>query len=182
MGSTGAILATDVSREKLSALTNNVARMGCTNTIIMSADARHWHAPRPPEYILLDAPCTGSGTMRKDPSRRYSRTMKDVMFMQGIQKGLMSQAARELCDGGRLLYATCSLEPEENECVVDWALHSLPLEILPLGDSFVELSPGYTEPLGMQLSESVGMTRRIHPHRNNSNGMFMALFKKKARP
>ncbi len=101
------------------------------------------------------------------------------MFMQGIQKGLITQAARELKAGGRLLYATCSLEPEENECVVDWALKSLPLSIMPLAPTFVEISPGYSAPLGMRLSTSVELSGRVHPHKNDSNGMFMALFEQK---
>lgn len=178
MGNTGAIFATDVSRDKLSALVNNIARMGCTNVLTASADARHWAPPRQPEAILLDAPCTGSGTMRKDPTRKSSRTLKDVLFMQGVQKGLLTRAADALPEGGRLLYATCSLEPEENECVVDWALRSLPLLPEPLATTFVELSPGFVHPLDMHLSEEVALSRRVHPHRNDSNGMFMALFSK----
>ncbi len=180
MGDTGAIMATDVSRDKISALCNNVARMGCTNTLTFAADARSWRPPRPPDAILLDAPCTGSGTMRKDPTRKHSRSYKDVMFMQGIQKGLITQAARELGTGGLLLYATCSLEPEENECVVDWALKTLPLSILPLAPTFVQISPGYSSPLGMRLSASVELSGRVHPHKNDSNGMFMALFERLA--
>ncbi len=178
MGNTGAILATDVSHDKISALCNNVARMGCINTVTVAADARAWRPPRHPDAILLDAPCTGSGTMRKDPTRKHSRTYQDVMFMQGIQKGLITQAARELKEGGRLLYATCSLEPEENECVVDWALKSLPLSIRPLAPTFVKISPGYSSPLGMRLSTSVELSGRVHPHKNDSNGMFMALFER----
>jgi len=179
MENTGVIIATDVAEAKISALQNNVARLGCTNTVVLRHDARTFSPGTVPDAVLLDAPCTGSGTIRKDPTRKASRTFEDVVFMQGVQKGLLAAAVRALRPGGRVLYATCSLEPEENECVAHWALESLPVEIVPLAPSFVTIAPGFTRPLGMRLSEKVALAGRVHPHESDTSGMFMALFRKR---
>jgi len=178
MDNTGAILATDVSMEKLRALKNNLARLGVSNTIAIRGDARKLAAKTRFDRILLDAPCTGSGVIRKDPSRKSSRSLKDVMFMSSIQRGLLQKAASLLKDSGTMVYSTCSLEPEENEMLIDWAISNLPFEVEPWKKSFLKASPGFTRPFGTALDESVSMCARVHPHINDSNGMFFAILRK----
>ncbi|MBN1786478.1 MAG: RsmB/NOP family class I SAM-dependent RNA methyltransferase [Candidatus Methanofastidiosa archaeon] len=174
----GAILATDVSPEKIKALKNNIARLGVRNAIVMKKDARRLSTATRFDSILLDAPCTGSGVMRKDPSRKSSRTMKDIFFMQSIQKGLLQRAASSVKEGGILLYSTCSLEPEEDEMVVDWALSNLPLKLTSLESSFLDISHAYANPFGIELDKSIELAGRIHPFTNDTNGMFIARFKR----
>lgn len=178
MENSGAILATDVSQEKLRALKNNLARLGVTNTIVIREDARRLEAPLKFNKILLDVPCTGSGIIRKDPSRKSSRSIKDVTFMSAIQKGLLQRSVKMLEDSGTLVYSTCSLEPEENEILIDWAISSLPLELSAPKKSFLKISPGFTDPFGKELDGSISKCGRIHPHLNDSNGMFFAILKK----
>jgi len=173
---TGVILATDVSSQKLQALRNNVARLGCTNTLIVKADARDINLPSKFDKIMLDAPCTGSGIVRKDPSRKSSRTIEDINFMSSLQKGLLEKAVSSIKREGKILYATCSLEPEENEMVINWAIDSLPVKLLPLDKGV--MSPAFTSPFGKKLNDEIALCGRIHPHVADSNGMFMALIKK----
>jgi len=178
MENAGAILATDVSMDKLRALKNNLARMGVVNTIVLRQDARKIRSKARFDKILLDAPCTGSGIIRKDPSRKDSRSLQDVTFMSSIQKGLLQRAAAMLKSSGEMVYSTCSLEPEENEMLVDWAIKNLPLEPQSPRKGFLEISPGFTSPLGKKLDSSVGKCGRIHPHVNDTNGMFFAILRK----
>jgi NOL1/NOP2/sun family putative RNA methylase len=178
MANTGAILATDVSLGKLMALKNNLARMGVVNTIVLRQDARKIKSSARFDKILLDAPCTGSGIIRKDPSRKDSRSLKDISFMSSVQKGLIQKAVMMLKDTGVMVYSTCSLEPEENEILIDWAIRNLPLEVLPYSDSFLEISPGLTCPFGKELDSQVQRCGRIHPHINDTNGMFFAILRK----
>lgn len=174
MGNTGVVVATDVSSSKLQALKNNVARMGCRDTIIIQTDARTFTPSTKFDKVLLDAPCTGSGVMRKDPTRKTSRGQEDIAFMQALQKGLIEKAIASVRPGGTVVYATCSLEPEENEKVIDWALRTQPVKTEPLLASHAVISPAFTAPFGKRLNEGVSLCGRIHPHTNDSNGMFIA--------
>ena len=174
MGNTGTVLASDVSADKIKALKNNLARLGVTNSVVIKKDARKMVSEIQFDRVLLDAPCTGSGIIRKDPSRKRSRTMKDIVFMQSIQKGLLRKAVNILKEGGMLLYSTCSLEPEENEMVMDWALNNLPVDLAPIEEGFLDISPGFVNPLGRELDPRISLCGRIHPHVNDTNGMFLA--------
>lgn len=174
MENTGTVLASDVSAEKIKALKNNMARLGVTNSVVIKKDARKMVSETQFDKVLLDAPCTGSGIIRKDPSRKRSRTMKDIVFMQSIQKGMARKAVNILKEGGTLLYSTCSLEPEENEMVIDWALKNLPVDLAPLEKGFIDISPGFVNPLGQELDPRMSLCGRIHPHVNDTNGMFLA--------
>ncbi|MGC1121071.1 MAG: RsmB/NOP family class I SAM-dependent RNA methyltransferase [Candidatus Methanofastidiosia archaeon] len=178
MRNTGVILALDANKEKIKALKANVQRMGATNTIMyaMSALDFSYRCSR----ILLDAPCTGSGIIRKDPTRKYSRDSTDVAFCSGLQRDLLRKGVETLIPDGVLLYSTCSLEPEENELIIDWALKELPVTVEPLeftvnGVSAVE---GITSPFGMTLHKDVRKCRRVLPHVHDSNGMFAARLRK----
>ena len=172
------IVATDVSAEKLKALKNNIARTGVTSATVYGKDARDFFYPLRFDKVLLDAPCTGSGIMRKDPSRGVSRTLKDVAFMSGVQKGLLEKAVDDAKDGATILYSTCSLEPEENEEIIDWALGTLDVDLMALDKSFLDIAPGFCSPFGKELDERISLTGRVHPHINDTNGMFIAKLKK----
>lgn len=174
MENTGVVVATDVSSSKLQALKNNVARMGCHDTIIFQSDARTFTPSMKFDRVLLDAPCTGSGIMRRDPTRKTSRGPEDIAFMHALQKGLLEKAIASVEPGGIIIYATCSLEPEENEKVIDWALRTQPVTTLPLLPSHAVISPAFEAPFGKKLNEGVARCGRIHPHTNDSNGMFIA--------
>ncbi|MHC1604661.1 MAG: NOL1/NOP2/sun family putative RNA methylase [Candidatus Methanofastidiosia archaeon] len=175
----GVIVATDVSDEKIVALKNNVARLGVKNTIIVKKDARTFNISKKFDKILLDAPCTGSGIIRKDPTRKVSRNLSDIFFMQAIQKGLIKKAIDAVKRGGTVLYSTCSLEPEENEFVIDWAIRNLSVEVSPLKKSFLKFSPAFTKSFGRGISHEIGACARIHPYVNDTTGMFIAKIIKK---
>lgn len=117
MKNQGVIVATDV--RKVKSLWYNVMRMGVTNVIIYQRDAREVKYKF--DKILLDAPCTGTGILRRDPTRARVK-LRDIRRASSLQKELMKTAYENLKEGGTLVYSTCSLEPEENEEVVEYAL------------------------------------------------------------
>jgi NOL1/NOP2/sun family putative RNA methylase len=172
------IVALDVNKEKIKALKANVHRLGVTNTIIYVTSALHFSYKS--QRILLDAPCTGSGIIRKDPARKYSRGPADIQFCSRLQRDLLRKGIGNLEDGGVLVYSTCSLEPEENEMVVDWALQKLPVELVPIDFSVngIPAVEGFNTPFGIKLHKDVQLCRRTLPHIHDCNGMFVAKFRK----
>ena len=108
------VVAADASPERIGRLRENVARVGTPNIAIVVADAR-----RPPlrraDAVLIDAPCTGTGTFRRHPDGRWRVTPDDLRALCALQREILDAAADIVPPGGTLLYATCSLEPEENE-------------------------------------------------------------------
>jgi len=176
MENKGIITALDVNNMRLFSLRNNIERMGVKNTIIFQKDAKFVSDLGVKfDKILLDAPC--SGNFAADSKWFDKRKLEDIKNSAKTQKQLFAAAVEILKDGGELVYSTCSLEPEEDEMVVDWALtefSGLKLEKvdMPIGDE------GLTEPFGIQLNKSIKNTRRFWPNKTNTQGFFIAKFKK----
>lgn len=178
MKNKGVIIALDVNKDKIKALKANVHRLGVTNTIVylMSALDFSYKAER----ILLDAPCTGSGIIRKDPTRKYSRDYKDIKFCSQLQKDLLRKGIENLKENGIIVYSTCSLEPEEDEIVIDWALNhfSVKVEHIDFSVNGIPAVEGFVNPFEKELQEEVQSCRRTLPHVHNCNGMFVAKLRK----
>jgi 16S rRNA (cytosine967-C5)-methyltransferase len=119
MSDTGTVVAADVRGRRLDLLARTVAESGAHSIHIVQADAR----TAPPfvavfDAVLVDAPCSGLGTIRRDPDIRWRREASDLAALAATQREMIAQAALSVRAGGRLIYATCSSEPEENEEVV----------------------------------------------------------------
>ncbi|CAN5296001.1 RsmB/NOP family class I SAM-dependent RNA methyltransferase [soil metagenome] len=114
----GSVVAADLSASRLGRVVENVARVGWSGRVFpLAADAL---SPpfRAVDLVLLDAPCTGTGTLRRHPDGRWRLQPADVEALAELQRSLLDAAAPIVRPGGRLVYATCSLEPEENEVQV----------------------------------------------------------------
>jgi 16S rRNA (cytosine967-C5)-methyltransferase len=97
------------------------------------ADALAWRPPQPVGHVLLDAPCTATGTIRRHPDIAWHKTPDDVGRMAALQARLLEAAAEMLASDGNLIYASCSLQPEEGPQVIERALaQGLPLTRLPV--------------------------------------------------
>jgi 16S rRNA (cytosine967-C5)-methyltransferase len=114
----GVVFAADVSPHRLQRLRENVRRLELDNVFALAADASV-AALRPVDVVLLDAPCTGTGTMRRHPDARWRLKPSDLAVMTSLQWMLLSSAATLVKPGGLLVYSTCSLETEENDAPVD---------------------------------------------------------------
>jgi 16S rRNA (cytosine967-C5)-methyltransferase len=113
LAATGAsVTAVERDAERLARLRENLARLRLTVDAVQ-ADATDWAPPRPFDAILLDAPCSATGTIRRHPDIAHLKRPRDVVALTAVQDRLLAAAAGMLRPGGRLVYAVCSLQPEE---------------------------------------------------------------------
>ncbi|MEO8576418.1 MAG: 16S rRNA (cytosine(967)-C(5))-methyltransferase RsmB [Gemmatimonadales bacterium] len=132
------VIAADRSPQRLVRLLENRARLEAHNLYVVAADAR---APviRSADVVLIDVPCTGTGTFRRHPDARWRLKVSDLSVMASLQASILRAAAEIVKPGGLLIYSTCSLEPEENELQVadflaknpDWKLEPPPAGAVP---------------------------------------------------
>ena len=167
MADQGQILAIDVSPQRLALVEENAKRLGISiiRTQVGSA-AEELHLPPAPR-VLVDAPCSGLGTMRHRPDIRWRRKKEELRDLVSIQKKILSQAARCVAPGGRLLYSTCTRSRWENEEVAEWFLAE---HRQFAGEPFPEGFPGFAEKPWL---------RTLFPHRHLVDGFFLANFTKK---
>ena len=112
------VVACDRSTARLPRLAQNIARVDARNVFPVIADARH-PAVGAVDAVLLDAPCSGTGTFRRHPDARWRLKPSDLAVMGALQRALLRAAAAAVRPGGLLVYSTCSLEPEENDAQVE---------------------------------------------------------------
>lgn len=113
MDGQGNILAVDISSQRLEKLAESALNHNAENIRIRRSDVRELDLPEC-DGVLLDAPCTGTGVLSKRADLRWRRTEQDLEDLIALQRELLDSAARFVKKGGRLVYSTCSLEPEEN--------------------------------------------------------------------
>ena len=169
MGDQGLLVASDQSAARIRLLSETLARVGPRCASIVQLDAR-----RPPfgprfEWVVLDSPCTGLGTLRRDPDIRWRRNPEDLSRMASMQFELLAGASTAVAPGGRLLYATCSSEPDENQNVVT---------------RFLESHPGFsiqapTAPHLLECVDDEGFLQ-TRPDRHGLEGFFAAVLRRQA--
>ena len=118
MGDRGLIIATDVRGRRVDLLARTVRQSGARSVKIVQADAAALPLTASVDWVLLDVPCSGLGTIRRDPDIRWRRSEADLPRLAAAQRRMLRETARVLRPGGRIVYSTCSSEPEENEDVV----------------------------------------------------------------
>jgi 16S rRNA (cytosine967-C5)-methyltransferase len=126
-----AVTAVERSPRRAEFLAGNLARLGLKAEIVV-ADANEWEAPEPFDADLLDAPCTATGTIRRHPDIPWAKEPKDVVRLAEAQSRLLASATRLTRPGGTLVYAVCSLQPEEGPELVAAALQTSPLDRDPI--------------------------------------------------
>jgi 16S rRNA (cytosine967-C5)-methyltransferase len=119
------VVASDRSEARIRWVAENVRRMEAKNVLAMVADARH-PALRPVDAVLVDVPCTGTGTFRRHPDARWRLRISDIAVMAALQRSILRAAAEVVKPGGLLVYSTCSLEPEENDAQIESFLAERP--------------------------------------------------------
>jgi 16S rRNA (cytosine967-C5)-methyltransferase len=115
------VIAIEISDRRAARLRANLERLGLAVQIEI-ADALTWRPPQPIDHVLLDAPCTATGTIRRHPDIAWHKTPDDVRRMAALQQQLLKAAIEMLRPGGTLVYASCSLQPEEGAQVIAQAL------------------------------------------------------------
>ncbi|MBD3398453.1 NOL1/NOP2/sun family putative RNA methylase [Candidatus Micrarchaeota archaeon] len=169
MQNKGIILANDKNKGRISALANNIERLGVINTSTMNQDGARFTSPHKFQKILVDAPCSGLGSSEKAYGwweEKYSRNIS------ALQTAILRTAFSHLEPGGTLVYSTCTYPPDENERPVSRLLEKNPnakLEAVEIPNS----EPGIQE-FGKEFKKA----RRVYPHKFNSEGFFLAKIRK----
>jgi 16S rRNA (cytosine967-C5)-methyltransferase len=125
------VVAVDISASRLDRLSQNLRRLRLTAETV-AADILEWQPPDPFDAILLDAPCTSTGTIRRHPDIPWLKKPGDVAALAALQARMIERAVGFLRPGGTLVYCTCSLEPEEGEAQQAATLARLPLTLSPV--------------------------------------------------
>jgi 16S rRNA (cytosine967-C5)-methyltransferase len=125
------VTAVDISASRLERLTANLQRLRLSAETVV-ADVLTWEPTEPCDAVLLDAPCTATGTIRRHPDVAWLKRQQDVASLALVQARMIDRAAAMLKPGGTLVYCTCSLEPEEGEAHLPAALKRLPLTLMPV--------------------------------------------------
>ncbi|MDO8460440.1 MAG: RsmB/NOP family class I SAM-dependent RNA methyltransferase [Nanoarchaeota archaeon] len=177
MENKGTIIANDLKIDRIKILSSNLERCGVTNTIITRQDAIGLCAKLSKsefkfDKILLDAPCSGEGTLRSSPKTFIMWNPKVIEKFSRQQKKFIAFALKCLKKGGTLVYSTCTHSPEEDESVIDFAVKNFPVKIesftLPL-----KCRPGITAWKNDSFHKEVQKSCRIYPHDNDSEGFFV---------
>jgi 16S rRNA (cytosine967-C5)-methyltransferase len=156
------VLAVDRSPQRLGRLLDNRARLEAHNLFVAAGDAR-MPIVRAADVVLIDVPCTGTGTFRRHPDARWRLKPSDLSVMAGLQASILKAAGEVVKPGGLLIYSTCSLEPEENDSQVEAFLAKNPEW---------KLEP---PPTGAVPSETIdGGYLRVLPQVHGSDGAFAA--------
>jgi len=194
VGHHGWVVANDVSESRLNVLRGMADRFRLPNLSITVHDGASFPIRQSTETgsditfdaVLADVPCSCEGTCRKHPRVFEQMNPARVGSLHGLQEALLRRAIRLTRPGGRVLYATCTFAPEENEMVVDRVLrepepgHEVQVEQIKLPG--VVLDEGITHWQGKSMSTELKDTVRIWPHRNDTGGFYLALLRKAERP
>ncbi|MBT7903059.1 RsmB/NOP family class I SAM-dependent RNA methyltransferase [Candidatus Woesearchaeota archaeon] len=177
MRNKGFIVANELTWQRIMALGLNVQRCGLTNYSITNMKGQK--IPNLEfDKVLIDAPCSASGTIRKSASPVITWNPKTIQKISKIQKELMEHGFNILKPGGVLVYSTCTLEPEENEEVVDFLLKKFDNARVEEIELDINRSPAIVEFEGAVYSDEVKKCLRIWPQDNDTEGFFIAKIRK----
>ncbi|MEO8938193.1 MAG: RsmB/NOP family class I SAM-dependent RNA methyltransferase [Burkholderiaceae bacterium] len=181
MRSTGRLYALDVSAKRLARLKPRLARSGLSNVhpvlIESERDPKLKRMAGKADRVLIDAPCSGLGTLRRNPDLKWRQSLDSIVELTAKQSSILEAASRLVKPGGRLVYATCSLLRAENHDVVDafLATHA---------EFEIESATGILKRQGIIAGDKLddNVMLELWPHRTNTDGFFAAVLKKREAP
>jgi 16S rRNA (cytosine967-C5)-methyltransferase len=177
MRNTGRLYAFDISEKRLAKLKPRLARSGLSNVhpvaIAHERDAKIKRLAGKIDRVLVDAPCSGMGTLRRNPDVKWRQPPEAIGEMQAKQISILDGAARLVKSGGRLVYATCSLLNEENDMVAEQFIASHPdFTLVPMKQVLAE----------QKIELEMGDYLKLLPHKHHTDGFFAAVFERKPMP
>ena len=167
MQNSGEIIALDRFESRLKILQKNLSRLKVTNVKTITIDANEYEDENGFDRVLVDAPCSGLGTLTKKPDLKWKRDLGDIRKIVNIQYELLKKGASLLRKGGFIVYSTCTIEPEENFEIIKKFLVDYP--------NFKLVNPGNA--LSAELIDENGCVRTL-PHLHGLDGSFAAKLEK----
>lgn len=181
LGNRGTLIANDRAPERIKALIGNLDRLGILNVTVTCCDGVNFPATAGQfDRVLVDAPCSGEGTLRRNPVRRINPLSLHYERFASRQRALLRKAVQRCRPGGRIVYSTCTFAPEENELVVADLLDEQRGRLLlrPVGVPGLKTTPGITEWQGRRLDPALAHCLRLWPHTNDTGGFFVAVLER----
>jgi NOL1/NOP2/sun family putative RNA methylase len=182
MANRGLLVANEISRKRMRGLTHNIKRCGLMNEVVISVNGQKIHRVFTDYFdrILIDAPCSAEGTIRRSKAVLFHWGVKNIQRMSRLQVGLLVGAFRALRPGGTMVYSTCTIAPEENEMVVSYLLEKFPeAELLPIKVAGFKMRSGVTNWQGVRFDPRVQHCARILPQDNDTAPFFLARLTKR---
>ena len=179
LNGTGILISNDISASRAKALLKNIEASGVRNGIVLTEDPKNL-APVFPEYfdkILIDAPCSGEGMFRKEPSMMKAWEKNGPDFFSKLQRQIVDYGIAMLKPGGMMVYSTCTFAVEENEGTLKYILDTYPdMHVIPIeqtGDGLMSAHPEWVDG-----PEEIAHAKRLWPHHLHGEGHFTALLQK----
>eukprot|EP00835_Amoeboradix_gromovi_P004393 NODE_339_length_10647_cov_0.388320.p2 type:complete len:458 gc:universal NODE_339_length_10647_cov_0.388320:9463-8090(-) len=174
MKNSGILFANDINKLRCKAVAAMLSRMGVENCIVCNEDGRELDKKWINMFdgVLLDAPCSGTGVISKDPQVKHSKNENEIRLLSDLQKQLLLSAIDACKVGGIVVYSTCSILIDENECVVNYSLKKRDVKLVPCEINVGK--PGYVNFKQMQFNKTLQFSKRIYAHTHNMDGFYFA--------
>lgn len=177
MANTGTVYARDLHEHKLSLIIENVERLGLHNIKVEAFDAELFdkELEHKADVVLVDAPCSGLGIIRRKPDIKYNKSIEELTGLSNLQRQILSTSSEYVKDQGTLIYSTCTLNFEENEAVIKWFLEHHPKFELDLdqGGHLSEAHKALLTEKGFNLLKDTEMLK-LYPNQHGTDGFFIA--------
>ena len=177
MNNKGLLVVNEMNRKRMVGLIHNIKRCGLFNEAVINLPGQRIDRVLPDYFdrILIDAPCSAEGTIRKSKAVLYHWGVKNIGRMAKIQKGLIISGFRALRPGGTMVYSTCTVAPEENEAVVTYLLHKFPeADLMPISIPHFKSRHGITHWQNESFDKRLVHAARILPQDNDTAPFFIA--------
>jgi 16S rRNA (cytosine967-C5)-methyltransferase len=184
MAGEGTLSALDTDQSRLDHAARRIKRAGARNVTRRRLVGEDWLAHRAGVFarVLVDAPCSGTGAWRRQPDARWRLSPEKLAGYRGTQARILTQAAAVVAGGGRLVYATCSLLPSENEAQVAAFLDARPdFAVLPMDRIWAETVVPLGGPAAPAPTPFSGPFLQLTPARHGCDGFFAAVFERRKR-
>ncbi len=173
----GVIVSNEIDRKRCKILAQNIERLGIRNAVITNADSAEIGNTYNREFdlVIVDAPCSGEGMMRKNPLAVSEWSIENIKMCAERQREILKNIVGTVKGGGMLLYSTCTFAPEENEMqIADFLSENPDFHLVPVKDAVKEVTADGL----LQYGEDMKLCRRFYPHVSRGEGQFIALLQR----
>jgi NOL1/NOP2/sun family putative RNA methylase len=176
----GPLVAVDPKEKRLRGLLGNIYRLGHSNVLVIAADGRTLPSPATFDRILVDAPCSAEGNIRRQGGRAVGRNAEFTEHISSVQEALLRKAVSISRPGGVIVYSTCTFAPEENEAVVSRVLADAGVGVEEIEIHGIPHAPGLGSWEEKTFDPELRKAWRVYPHHMDSGGLFMVRLRKLA--